>query len=397
MEDLSLSHQEAKAIVKCINGQVCFLTDTPMGGSEGSSDQEGRSPEGQSPSRTLQPGEQLVDDMHQHSGNATPQASASQGKRSFDGPPEGGLLEAACSLQGHQGDLQSLPEEGGSRRSSNDSLHSFPMQTTPAGAHQAWDKARSPRSGGENGRGPSRFSRASRQLLPREADHQLPLNRLFEDLHKHAPLGAAGLLKDADLVQASHAPSPQCISPPASDLRSDTGQPRQSVFSPPRGSTLTGPSFPPTRSLPGDFSGSLSDDGTLIQRTSSPGQTLPRLAVPSAGSGDPMQPVSAPASNITSRDPSPSDRGLLSPPRRPMAARTASLCDASMSDQVRPRMAVLRADSVKEKQLRRMQATQSMKDMESSCLSGLDSFGIARGAGKSRSSTPVAGSRYPLV
>lgn len=395
MEDLSLSHQEAKAIVKCINGQVSFLTDTIMGGSEGSSDQE------QQPLRSPH---RLPPSEHQHApadygpSETPPRAEAHsspfqvQHPRSPH-PPTLAVIDSHSSLQVHPGDAG---EEGTSRRSSNDSLHAFPGMTQQQ-QQQTWEKARSPRtSASENGRGPSRFSR---QLLPpREAaaDPGLTMSRLFEDLNKHSPLSQ--MPRDADLVPASHSPSPQCMSPPPLDLRRETMQARQAAFSPPHGSTLSAPSFPPTRSLP-DFGCSLSDDGSSIQRNGSPAQALPRLAVPVAGHDDLPQPVSAPASNIPSRDASPCDRALMSPPRRPLhASRAASMVDASTADAARPRLAIMRADSIKaDKQLRRMQAAQSMKDMEFNCLSGLDSFGVARGASKSRSGTPVAGSRFPLV
>ncbi len=270
-----------------------------------------------------------------------------------------------------------------------------------------WEKARSPRTTSENGRGPSRFSGASRRLLPpREADHALPLNRLFEDLHKHSPL--VGGPAASDLVPASHAPSQLTLSPPPQALSHEGSNHRQAAFSPPRAAiSLSSPSFSHTRSLPDTF-GVMSDDGAPVGlperglQADSRSPSLARLSVPPAGSDVPLQPVSAPASNSASRDPSPSpcDRGLISPPRRPavVPSRTASVDTGLTVESGRPKLAVLRADSIKDKQLRRMQATQSMKNMESVCLSGLDSFGVGRGtAGKSRSSTPVAGSRFPIV
>ncbi|KAK9835569.1 hypothetical protein WJX74_003335 [Apatococcus lobatus] len=397
VEDLSLSHQEARAIVKCINGQVSFLTDTIMGGSEGSSDHEPqqqlRSPQRPTHTGDHTPSEQTPSETPSR---ADAHTSPFMHTRSPQAPTLA-AIESASSLQVHPGDLG---DEGGSRRSSGDSLHAY-SAAHPSGVQQqqqqTWERARSPRmSASENGRGPSRFSR---QLLPpREAaaDPGLTMSRLFEDLHKHAPLGQ--MPRDADLVPASHSPSPQCMSPPPMDLRRDSVQARQATFSPPQGRTLAAPSFPPTRSLP-DLGCSYSDDGSSIQRNGSPAQVLPRLAVPVGGQEDPLQPVSAPASNIVSRDASPCDRGLISPPRQPLhASRATSMTDASTADSARPRLAIVRADSIKaDKQMRRLQAAQSMKDMEFNCLSGLDSFGVARGASKSRSGTPVAGSRFPLV
>ncbi|KAK9823221.1 hypothetical protein WJX72_001156 [[Myrmecia] bisecta] len=356
VEDLSLSHDDAKAIAAAIKDEIAALTARGA-------------------------------DMH-HADDASscssqqlgPSLARTLGSAEMPGSSE---WSAQCSDS-----VMSVGEHSPrllTTSMSADNCHDL-HRTDSALTHHA--DAQSPSPSTSLGR-----KRSSSGILspPKEEDRKLPLKKLFENLQEQVQ----GLM--SDVRRGQQGPASNGHQELGRHLRASNLSPEPSVSSSSHVHEMLGgfQPFGELRRVTADqVLHNRSGSGFTTASTSRGHQSFLAARAINFSSDDEVRgPLSAPGSKVPSRDSSPL-RGDL--PMSPLGSESGLLrTDSFSSNSGIIGRTKSKVDVSQAKEARRKTAMDAMKNMEFKSLEGLDSFGIMRGC--KTKGTPVASARHPLA
>ena len=411
VQEMSLSHEDAQHIAEAIRTEIRQLTEAGL--SLGMHTGELASPGGsaENPTRAQRPScdwddavsTQLVRRRSLPQGDlpastyAASQEPVQPPLVPADSPPGSPLASEQSSLDGSDIEGLATPVARCDSDSSMLSCCNSGLPDAPLGGE-------SPMTGPDIASAPGILGRKRSPTgflsPPQDEDRQLPLKKLFENLQDMVNTAP----EHSDSMPDS--PFSKAV-PPEAQLQSGLALALDLAASPSVATSEPAgqPAFRPRRGTADAVLGARrnGDRGHLLAQPlpgMRPGSPMP------CGNG--LHIVSAPASNVGSREDSPSreaptpelDAGLL-PASGEAPLLAAMSADSAVSD--RPPNGRLQRTSAKLdpelKEQRRKLACDAMSKMEFGCLQGLDRFGVARGCGnKAGGNAPAKGShRLPLA